>query len=65
MKCVQEHSSRVNVQATVMNGWFKKLEDAGFRLMTLEPVTLISNSQVELAFLHKDWDPKGAAWANL
>lgn len=38
---------------------FHKLEDAGFYLISLEPVTYSNFGQVELVFLHKDWRPEG------
>jgi Methyltransferase domain len=36
---------------------FTKLEEAGYRLISLEPVTISNFGQVELVFLHKDWEP--------
>mmetsp|Transcript_18346 Transcript_18346/g.27386 ORF Transcript_18346/g.27386 Transcript_18346/m.27386 type:complete len:281 (-) Transcript_18346:132-974(-) len=45
--------------AGAMNQIFIKLEDAGFRLISLEPVTYTNYGQVELVFLHKDWMPSG------
>jgi FkbM family methyltransferase len=38
---------------------FHKLEEAGFYLISLEPVTYSNFGQVELVFLHKDWRPEG------
>jgi len=38
---------------------FHKLEEAGFYLISLEPVTYSNFGQVELVFMHKDWRPEG------
>jgi hypothetical protein len=38
---------------------FTKLEEAGYRLISLEPVTKNNFGQVELVFMHKDWEPSG------
>jgi len=43
--------------AEAMNKIFSKLEDAGFYLISMEPVTMRQLGQVEAVFLHKDWDP--------
>ena len=42
-----------------MNQIFNKLEYAGYRLISLEPVTYTCWGQVEVVFLRKDWDPSG------
>jgi len=36
---------------------FKKLEDAGYRLYSAEPVCVGCTGQTELAWVHRDWDP--------
>lgn len=38
---------------------FHKLEEAGFYLISLEPVTYSNFGQVELVFMHRDWRPEG------
>ena len=38
---------------------FTKLENAGFYLISLEPVTYTYFAQVEAVFIHKDWRPDG------
>jgi FkbM family methyltransferase len=38
---------------------FTKLEKAGYRLISLEPVTYRNWGQVELVFIRKDWQPSG------
>lgn len=40
-----------------MNEIFSRLEDADYYHVSLEPVTMSSYDQVEVAFLHKDWTP--------
>lgn len=45
--------------AKEMNEIFNKLENAGFYLISLEPVTYTNFGQVEAVFLHKDWRPGG------
>ena len=52
------HGGR-EMTALDMHAIFNKLERAGYRLISLEPVTYTSFGQVELVFLHKDWDPSG------
>ena len=36
-----------------------KLEKAGFRLFSIEPVSKFNSNQVEIAMIHKDWTPSG------
>lgn len=36
---------------------FGRMEDAGYRLYSAEPVCTGCVGQVELAFIHRDWDP--------
>jgi hypothetical protein len=43
--------------ARVLNAIFNKLEEAGCRLISLEPVTYGNWGQVELVFMHEDWKP--------
>jgi Methyltransferase domain len=50
---------KYNVNAKMLDLVFTKLEMAGFRLISLEPVTYTKFGQVELVFLHKDWRPDG------
>jgi hypothetical protein len=38
---------------------FSRLESAGFRLVSLEPVTYTNFGQVEAVFVHKEWRPDG------
>ena len=38
---------------------FSRLERAGFRLFSLEPVTKTDYSQVEVSWVHRDWTPSG------
>jgi hypothetical protein len=45
--------------AKQLNEIFTKLENAGFYLMSLEPVTYQHFGQVEAVFMHKDWRPDG------
>jgi hypothetical protein len=46
-----------NVNAKMLDVVFTKLEKAGFRLVSLEPVTLSNFGQVEVVFVHVDWRP--------
>ena len=48
-----------NINAKSLDAIFTKLEMAGFRLISLEPVTYTNFGQVELVFVHKDWRPTG------
>jgi len=45
--------------ANIVNRYFNKLEEAGFCLISLEPVTRTNYGQVEVVFLHKNWQPDG------
>lgn len=45
--------------ATEMNRMFTKLEESGFYLISVEPVTFRNWGQVEVVFIHKDWRPQG------
>ena len=42
-----------------MNVIFTKLETAGYRLISIEPVTFRNWGQVEVVFIRKDWEPSG------
>jgi len=48
-----------NPTAKEFNDIFNRLEFAGYRLMSLEPVTYTNFGQVEAVFIHKDWRPEG------
>ena len=51
--------AKYGVDAKKLDAVFTKLEMAGFRLISLEPVTYTNFGQVELVFIHKDWRPDG------
>ena len=44
--------------AEVLAMW-TKLEAAGYRLFSLEPVTMTDRSQVEVSWIHRQWSPAG------
>jgi hypothetical protein len=48
-----------NPNAGEMDVIFSRLESAGFRLVSLEPVTYTNFGQVEAVFVHKEWRPDG------
>lgn len=50
----------VEPTAKDMDAIFTKLEDAGYYIISLEPVTYTNFGQVELVFMHKDWQPSGS-----
>jgi hypothetical protein len=45
--------------AKELNTIFNKLENAGFYLISIEPVTYSNFGQVEAVFMHKNWSPDG------
>lgn len=49
----------VEPTAKDMNVIFTNLENAGYYLISLEPVTYTNFGQVELVFINKDWKPSG------
>ena len=51
--------AKYGVDAKKLDAIFTKLEMAGFRLISLEPVTYTNFGQVEHVFIHKDWRPDG------
>lgn len=45
--------------ADYLDALLTKLENAGFRLISVEPVTWGNSAQAEIALVHKDWSPAG------
>ncbi|KAI2510585.1 methyltransferase domain-containing protein [Fragilaria crotonensis] len=55
----QKHWSGDEMTAKDMNVIFTKLETAGYRLISIEPVTFRNWGQVEVVFIRNDWEPSG------